>query len=125
MGEGFVAIIISGFFFYIYAGVEDEVSCFVVEDSNIPLASYMEGATDVSSNFSLLFLFYGIAFLIDCIRDVLCAIYYKNQSQSLITPLCMLSLVYVFYLVITVIHHVYRLRHAGSVCSGDYLEDES
>ena len=90
----------------------------------MPVIGSTEDATDVSSNYAVLIALYGWCLVVDAVRDFMMAFYYKNNITSLEMPICILALNYLVQLVVVILHHVFRLRHAGMVCSGDYLSKQ-
>ena len=95
-------------------------------DSKIPSSTQESSqlGEDVSFEFELIFLLYGIAFLIDTIKDFMSAVMYKNHANWLAKPVFVMSFVIIFYFVIIVLHHIDRLGFGGQVCSGDFLTKE-
>ena len=95
-------------------------------DSKIPSSTQESSqlGEDVSFEFELIFLLYGIAFLIDTIKDFMSAVMYNNHANWLAKPVFVMSFVIIFYFVIIVLHHIDRLGFGGQVCSGDFLTKE-
>lgn len=48
---------------------------------------------------------------------------FKLKIAPLNSIISLLGLAYLVQFVAFIMNHVYRLRHAGKVCSGDYLSD--
>ena len=99
------------------------LQCFASNDSNVPVAA-SDSASNVSRHFEIIYelLFYGVC--IDLLRELLAFCYYKYDVKQLVFFVKILSYVALVHLTNAVLIHIYRLNHAGRVCSGDYLTSD-
>ena len=67
---------------------------------------------------------YAWSTILDAAREFCGALFYKFELAILVCPICLLSLNVFVQFSAMIMNHVYRLRHVGKVCSGDYLTSE-
>ena len=109
------------FFYYGYkVETVNTVTCYA-DDSNTPVPQGTAKSTDVSKDFNTLIMLYAYTSLIDTIREIFEVAYYKTRTAAFLKIRNILSLCHIVQFAALVMSHVYRLRHAGKVCSGDYL----
>ena len=119
---------VGGFLFlywYFYTAVEVDNVCWAKDGDNTPVPAETAGATDVNANFSLLLLFFGILQAIEVLKLVLAYGAVLCKSQFLLKLYNLLRISGLAQLVAYIMMLVYRLRHAGRVCSGSFLEENA
>ena len=103
-----------------------------MDSSTIPVSqedkALLSKATDVSHRFEVLIKLYGYTCAIKAFNlclQVLNHIVLRNKPiKLLLTISSILDMNYLVQFSAMIINHVYRLRHSGKVCSGDFLSEE-
>ena len=120
--------LISGIFiwlFWYYANdVEHGMTCWAVDGSNVPVKADTPDAHEVNGRFQTLLDLYAWCTILDAVRELLAAIYFKTSANFLLLPICLLKLNGFVQFAAMIMNHVYRLDHGGKVCSADYIPKE-
>ena len=81
----------------------------------------MKEAIDVSLNFKVLINLFIITLVAGCFRDLIAIVVIKTGSRFFNNLNYYLTFIQIFHFALYILTHFYRLRHAGRVCSGDFI----
>ena len=113
-------------FFYYAFKKEVGVPCFAEDGSNFPVTNVEQqfNVRNVAYDYDVVLKLYAFSMLADCLREIVGAIYYKTGIADLAKIRNILNLAHLVQFSAMIILHVYRLRHTGKVCAGDFLSAE-
>ena len=105
--------------------VEQEWTCYASQDENqlIPSNEDGEGLHSVSDNFRVCsrFGFFSFAILTGWIKCLQNKKFHRHNRTNFLCMMVNVAMWLTFMLMVA----IYRWRHAGRVCSGDYIEERS
>jgi uncharacterized membrane protein YbhN (UPF0104 family) len=121
--------VIAGFFFHYTYKVEVGESCWADGSSNKPVPAPTETApnghaVNVADNFKIVLELSTWTILVSIVQELLRMLNFKLEAPFLNTVIQTLGLAWIVQFVAFIMMHVYRLRHTGKVCAGDYLTEE-
>ena len=116
---------LSGVFGYYLYNVEQNTQCYADGSSNTPLSSSQTNSdsVNVSENFQIIIALHFWTFIITIVQEILRSINFKLESDLIRSIVSAMGLAHIVQLVAFIMLHVYRLRHAGRVCAGDFLSE--
>lgn len=81
------------------------------------------GLINVSSNYTFLLTMYALTFGIDTVRELIGGFHFHMEGRFA-KALGYLNANSILQMMVFVLNHVYRFRHAGSVCAGDKINED-
>ncbi|CDW87545.1 UNKNOWN [Stylonychia lemnae] len=120
-------IVLGSIFYYYTFIVEKDEKCLATYISNTPQSLQLKNGrdiVDVSQNFDQVLKLYFWSIVVNVIQDILRLFFFSWDNRKIKNTILMLSLAYLVQLYAFVMNNIYRLRHEGMVCSGDYQTDE-
>ena len=106
--------------FFVYkAKIENGNECFAPDDpkAEYPVDKDYPNAIDVAWNFEVLLTLYAFIFLIDGIKELLKAIYYKTMNRNISIVIMVLRLNYIVWIVTFILTWYFRTAKSGWICS--------